>query len=348
MSDGFPFCRGAMAAIVFLAAAAASAAVSAGDRSGNDAGPISVELGNRLWLAANRYDNKVYENDTGNLGSRLRWSGVDSLSNETTLRITQVGSGAFLKAFAGLGVNRGGSLDDEDYATDFPTLEGPFTGKFLDTYAKGGRDRQLHGAVDIGFALPLPASSPVRISTFVGVFRQQQGLLSKGVRCNADEASNLLCGPPGKVVVPFDQKSIGFETTMQGVRTGIEASLEITKRLSLRTEAVWLRNGRFRLDDSHFLRAQTDSPNPDNNLGPVPNIVSRGKELSGLQLETEFSWAASERLAITAAARYWRFDSGRADTVFGARLPIPVETGETNERSRIAQYGMTIGVRYRF
>lgn len=301
---------------------------------------FSLEIGNRFWIGQMSYDMKLLENDTGNLSSRIRWSDVNTLSNETTFRITHEKSGIFLKGYGGLGANYDGSLDDEDYIYGYPTPDGPFTGKFLDSYLRGDRDTSFYGAIDLGVAAPLPQEWPLRLSGFVGGFAQKQSLLSKGVRCNADDAQNILCGPPGTVLVPFDQKSIGFETTMYGARAGLEAVFDVTDRLSWRNEAAYIFAGNFKLEDSHYLRTEE--------LGPAPNIISDGKGLDGFQLETELSWAVTEKFSVNAGARYWRFNSGEADTVFGAQLPQPIEQGGQHTENKIEQYGLTAGISYKF
>jgi hypothetical protein len=302
---------------------------------------FSLEIGNRFWIGQMSYDNKLFTNDTGLMDSRLRWSDVNTLSNETTFRITHEKSGAFLKGYGGLGANYDGSLDDEDYAYNVDTDYGPFSGKFLDTYARGDKDSSLYGAVDLGVAVPLPQQWPLHLSGFVGGFAQKQSLLSKGVRCNADDAQNLLCGPPGTVVAPFDQKSIGFETTFYGARVGLEAVFDVTDRLSWRNEAAYIFTGSFKLEDSHYLRTEE--------LGPTPNFVDEGNGLDGYQLETELSWALTEKFSLNAGARYWRFNSGEADTVVGPQLPHDQqERGLQHSENKIDQYGVTVGVSYKF
>jgi hypothetical protein len=324
-----------------------TASTLAQERAPGEAAGFSIEFGNRFWIGGTANDVKTIENDTGRVGSRLRWSGVDTVANETTLWITHERSGFFVKGYGGIGRNIGGALDDEDYIYDFPTPEGPVTGKFLDTYSKGDESTQVHGALDLGYALPLPRRWPLRLSAFAGGFTQRQDLLAKGVRCNADEARNILCGAPGTVLIPYDRNSIRHETTMRGARLGVEPVLALPGRLTLRTEAAWVFEGSFRTDDSHYLRV-AGSPDPDNNLGPTPNIVSDGDGLGGVQLEVELSWASTAHWRLTAGARYWRFHSGRAPTVFGARLPVPLESGEQHDRTRVEQYGLTLGVSYRF
>lgn len=327
----------------------AVSAAHAADPSAEGDGDFSLTIGNRFWVGGMSYDNKLISNGSGQLDSRLRWSDVQTLSNETTFRVTHQRSGIFLKGFAGIGLNRRGSLDDEDYAYNFQTLDAPpFTGKFFDTYSRGGGGSGLYGAVDLGIPLPLPKAWPVQVSGLVGGFAQRQSIIAKGTRCNPDDAQNLLCGPPGSVLVPFDRKSVGFATTLYGVRVGLEGVVRVSERLSWRNEAAYVFAGRFKLEDSHYLRV-SGSPDPDNNLGPTPNIVSDGNRLEGFQLETEVSWAFTSRLSVNASARYWRFDSGRAGTVFFAQLPADQqERGQQHDRNRIDQYGVTLGVTYRF
>jgi opacity protein-like surface antigen len=313
----------------------------AADKKAAGNSDFSFEIGNRFWIGEMSYDYKLLTNKTGLMDSRLRWSDVNTLSNETTFRITHQRSGAFLKGYAGLGANYDGSLDDEDYAYNYPTSDGPFTGKFLDTYVRGDRDTSFYGAVDLGIAVPLPHEWPLHVSGFVGGFAQKQSLQGKGVRCNSDEAQNLECGPPGTVPVPFDQKTIGFETTMYGARVGLEAVLDVTDRLSWRNEAAYIFAGSFKLEDSHYLRTEE--------LGPTPNVVDEGNGLDGFQLETELSWALTEKFSVNAGARYWRFNSGRADAVFGAQLrPGPLERGVQHSESKIDQYGVMAGISYKF
>lgn len=302
---------------------------------------FGFEIGNRFWIGQMSYDYKLFDKQPDFLGSRLRWSDVNTLSNETTFRITHKKSGVFLKGYGGLGANYDGSLDDEDYIDDYPTPDGPFTGKFLDTYARGDSDSSFYGAVDLGVAVPLPQQWPLYLSGFLGGFAQKQNLLSKGVRCNADEAQQIACqAPPGTVLIPFDQKSIGFETTIYGARAGLEAVLDITDRLSWRNEAAYIFTGSFKLEDSHYLRTEE--------LGPTPNFVDEGSGLDGYQFETEISWAFTESLSVNAGARYWRFNSGYAEAVAGAKLPPDKQLRENYSRSKIDQYGFTIGLAYRF
>lgn len=327
---------GAMSVLCLMLAPA-----NAADTKKTGKSDLSLEIGNRFWIGQMSYDYKLFDNKTGLMDSRLRWSDVNTLSNETTFRVTHQKSGLFLKGYAGLGANYGGSLDDEDYIYSYPTPDGPFTGKFMDTYSRGSRDTNFYGVVDLGIAVPLPQQWPLHLSGFVGGFAQKQSLLSKGVRCNADEANQIACqAPPGAVIVPFDQKSIGFETTMYGARAGLEAVLDISDQLTWRNEAAYVFAGNFKLEDSHYLRTEE--------LGPTPNFMDEGNGLDGYQLETELSWAFTGNWSVNAGARYWRLNSGKTDMVAGAQLPPDQRIRENYSRNKIDQYGVMFGLAYKF
>jgi hypothetical protein len=310
---------------------------------------ILFELGTRVWIGETAYDNQLYSFEPNTLDSRLRWQDVAGASSELTFLVEQKSTGLFLKGYGGLGANYGGSLDDEDYAYNVDTPLGPFTGKFFDTFLKGDTASNFYGALDIGAELPLPKSSPLQLSAFIGGFVQSHSMLSRGIRCNADEAQNLLCGEPGTVLAPFNMKSIGFESQIMGARLGVGGELDLTERLSWSNEFAYVFGGQFDLNDSHYLRTSVEAENPDNNLGPAPNIVSRSNKLRGIQLESHMKWAVNENWSLDLGARYWRFNSGKSDTVFGAQLPVADQTGDDQyTKNKIEQYGVMLGATYRF
>lgn len=337
---------------VGLALASVAAPAMADDRASLFDG-ARVEFGGRVWLSAPRLDNRLFD-PNGTPASRLLWDGGTSTSLETFFRFDLPETGLFVKGFVGGGLTRGGSLDDEDYAFNVPIPGGTFSGTFLDTYLKGAAKSFGYAVADVGLTVPLSADLPVRLGVFVGGVGSVDEFLGRGVRCNPDDAQNLLC-PLDAQVVPLDRDVIAHETRILGARIGVEAMIALPSDLFWRVEAAYVAGGSFALDDGHLLRTATPDPasapgDPanENALGPAPNIVSNSTELTGLMLESELTWRLADRWSVSAGARYWTFDSGSAPVTFGARLPPPFRDTTSTDNNRLERFGLFTSVSYRF
>ena len=311
---------------------------------------VRTEVGSRLWVSAPHLDNRLFDPD-GTPASRLVWDGSRSASAEAFFRFDFSQTGLFIKGFAGGGLSTGGSLDDEDYAFNFPLPGGgTFSGTFLDTYMEGAREPFGYAAADIGWTVPRFTSLPMSLGFFVGGFGSVDRFMGRGVRCNADDAQNLFC-PLGVQVVPLDTDVIAHETRILGARLGVETKVALNEVLDWRIEAAYLAAGTFKLDDSHLLRTQTPDPSGppnENALGPAPNIVSKSDTLTGVQLETELAWRFAPQWTASLGARYWHFDSGSAPVVFGARLPAEFQGRGSTDKNTLDRLGVFTGISYRF
>ena len=205
----------------------------------------------------------------------------------------------FSKGFIGGGGLNNGNLDDEDY----------YAGqvKFSDTFSKIRGSDLIYGTIDICQRFTL-ADGPTRVTLgpFAGFNFWQEMAEGYGARCNPDDIGGALCGPPGSFAVPFSTQVIENEANWASLRLGAELKVRLWDRLTLVGDAAVLPFAYVWNEDSHLLRSD---------LGPVPNIESRGTGW-GYQLEGAIKLDITPCWAIGAGVRYWYAEvDGKTDFI---------------------------------
>src|SRR5262249_61454359 len=128
---------------------------------------------------------------------------------------------------------------------------------------------------DVGWAYHVPEAG-VRFGGFVGYHYWHEGMTAFGLMCNADQVFNALCGPAGAAIVSSGTPVVTWDTTWHAIRVGADARIQVTDRWSISGEVAFVPYAWMTNDDSHLLR--TD-------LGPVPNVLTRGWRGMGSEAE---------------------------------------------------------------
>jgi hypothetical protein len=129
-----------------------------------------------------------------------------------------------------------------------------------------------------------------------------------GVLCNGDQLGNPFCGPAGAIVVPMSTPVITFDTTWHAIRVGGDAKFDINERWSVSGELAFVPYAWLSNDDSHLLR--TD-------LGPSPNIVTRGWRGMGAEAEAFINYKVLPNFEVGVGARYWGIFTQAGSVEFG-------------------------------
>jgi hypothetical protein len=109
-------------------------------------------------------------------------------------------------------------------------------------------------------------------------------------------------------VVPWSTPVDIFETTWQGIRIGADARIQVYDRWSISGEIAWVPYAWLSNDDSHLLR--TD-------LGPVPNILTRGWRGMGGEVEAFVNYQVLPHFEVGVGARYWGLFTQSGTVEFG-------------------------------
>jgi hypothetical protein len=263
--------------------------------------PFVFEAGARYWysIGQNRFafTNNIFP--FGNPTSTLDWDRMQGHSGEGFARVDHLPTGLFVKGLIGGGVLKGGDMDDLDFLIDQIN--------FSNTTSAVDGNTMRYAMIDFGWAYHVPQAG-VRIGGFVGYHYWRESMTGFGVLCNADQVSNFFCGPAGAIVVATSTPVITFDTTWQGIRVGGEAKFDINDRWSVSGEIAvipyaWLSN-----DDSHLLR--TD-------LGPSPNIITRGWRGMGAEAEAFVNYKFLPNFEVGVGARYWGIFTQAGSVEFG-------------------------------
>jgi hypothetical protein len=236
----------------------------------------------------------------------------------------------FWKGYVGGGKISGGSLDDEDY----------FVGqvKFSDTYSEQRGGRLSYFSTDVGVIFYDSTKRPsglkdamvdprgIRLGAFVGYHHWDEKVHAFGIRCNPDDLGGVvLCGPPGSVPVPFTTNVISNKVEWNSLRIGLSGEAQLTNRLKIYGEAVWIPYARMENADSHHLRAD---------LGPTPNILHNGHG-NGVMLEGILSYDVTSNFSVGIGARYWHIEAD-GSVVFG---PSTINTTAPLNKLESERYG---------
>lgn len=268
--------------------------------------PFVFEAGARYWysIGQNRF---AFANKTdlffgiplGNPTSTLDWDRMQGHSGELFARVDHRPTGLFAKGLIGGGVIKGGDMDDLDFLiTQF---------NFSNTTSAIGGNNLSYAMIDVGYAYEVPEAG-VKFGAFVGYHYWHENMTAFGLVCNADQISNLLCGPAGAVVVPFDTPVITWDTTWHAIRAGGEARLQIYDNWSISGEIAFVPYAWMTNEDSHLLR--TD-------LGPVPNIITHGWRGMGAEAEAFLNYQVLPHFEVGAGVRYWGIFTQAGSVEFG-------------------------------
>ncbi len=268
--------------------------------------PFAFEVGTRYWYSTgqNRF---AFANKTdlffgvplGNPTSTLDWDRMQGHSGEIFGRVDHRPTGLFAKGLIGGGVSKGGDMDDLDFV--ITQLN------FSNTTSAVGDATLRYAMIDVGYAYEVPEAG-VKFGAFVGYHYWHENMSAFGLICNADQVSNIFCGPAGAAVVPFDTRVITWDTTWHAIRVGGEARLQLYDRWSISAEAAFVPYAWMTNEDSHLLR--TD-------LGPSPNIITHGWRGMGGEAEAFLNYRVLPHFEIGAGVRYWGIFTQAGSVAFG-------------------------------
>jgi hypothetical protein len=268
--------------------------------------PFVFEGGARYWysIGQNRYAfaNKselFFGIPLGNPTSTLDWDRMQGHSGEGFFRVDHLPTGLFAKGLIGGGVIKGGDMDDLDFLITQIN--------FSNTTSTVGNASLRYAMFDVGYAYDVPEAG-VKFGGFVGYHYWHESMTAFGVMCNADQVANLLCGPAGSTLVPFDTAAVTFDTTWHAIRVGADARVQINDRWSISGEVAFVPYAWLSNDDSHLLRAD---------LGPVPNTLTRGWRGMGAETEAFVNYKVLPNFELGVGARYWGLFTQAGTVQFG-------------------------------
>jgi hypothetical protein len=263
--------------------------------------PFVFEGGARYWysIGQNRFafTNNIFP--FGNPTSTLDWDRMQGHSGEGFARVDHLPTGLFAKGLIGGGVLKGGDMDDLDFLIDQIN--------FSNTTSAVDGNTMRYAMIDLGWAYHVPQAG-VRLGGFVGYHYWRESMTAFGVLCNGDQLGNPFCGPAGAIVVPMSTPVITFDTTWHAIRVGGDAKFDINERWSVSGEIAFIPYAWLSNDDSHLLR--TD-------LGPSPNIVTRGWRGMGGEAEAFLNYRVLPNFEVGVGARYWGIFTQAGSVAFG-------------------------------
>jgi len=275
-----------------------------------------LEGGARYWYAPGRFQK--------DLGSTTEPTQADILNSRLTYKATadagelfgrvEAPFNVFLKGFAGLGSQRGGQLNDEDWVlfsgtvAYSNTVSGPVSGDIG------------YGTIDLGY--DVFRAPGYKLGAFVGYNYYQDSKRAFGCTQIANAFSDCVPAIPNSIL------AITENDAWQSLRVGLNGQVMVTDRLKLEADAAYLPYSRFDGTDDHVLR---------NLISPEWGI---GR---GVQLEGIFSYLVTEQLSLGIGARYWAmWTTQDASTAFGG-TPCPCQT----QPARAERYGVFLQASYK-
>jgi len=262
--------------------------------------PFVFEVGTRYWysIGQNRFafTNNIFP--FGNPTSTLDWDRMQGHSGELFGRIDHRPTGLFLKGLIGGGVLTGGDMDDLDFF-----IAGL---NFSNTTSSVGDANLRYAMIDLGYAYDVPEAG-VKFGGFVGYHYWHESMTAFGIICNGDNFGNQVC-PAGAALVDSGTPVVTWDTTWHAIRVGGEARLQIFDRLSLSGEVAFVPYAWLSNDDSHLLR--TD-------LGPVPNVLTKGWRGMGAEAEAFLNYQVLPNFEVGAGVRYWGLFTQAGSVEFG-------------------------------
>jgi hypothetical protein len=264
--------------------------------------PFAFEAGTRYWysIGQNRFafTNNMFP--FGNPTSTLDWDRMQGHSGELFARVDHLPTGLFAKGLIGGGVLKGGDMDDLDFF-----IAGL---NFSNTTSKVDGNNMRYAMIDLGYSFNVPEAG-IRYGGFVGYHYWRENMTAFGILCNADQFGNqVICTSPGAVVVPFGTPVVAFDTTWHALRIGADVRVQVWDRVSISAEAAFVPYAWLSNDDSHFLRSD---------LGPTPNVVTRGWRGMGGEVEAFVNYQVLPHFQLGVGARYWGIYTQAGNVNFG-------------------------------
>ena len=262
------------------------------------------ELGVRYWYSSatstRSHNAQGQFPKLGNPTSVLNYEDLKAHALELHGR-KNLGNGAFIKGYVGLGDIKSGSFDDEDFdAGQVKTQDTTST-------VKGNYLR--YATLDFGSEVWRFRNGSVGL--FVGYQYWRERLDAYGV---------VFTVPPDGRTEGDSVNAVTNDTTWQSLRVGFTGMAQFERRTRLVVEGAFVPYAQVRDEDSHWLRV--NPPNPRDFLGPAPNIHIDGTGY-GFQLEAELRHEVQRDWDVGAGLRYWwlRANDGTR-TALGSSVPL--------------------------
>ncbi len=273
----------------------------------------AYELGARYFVSGGKYQKNLYDPFvTSQLNSRLTYSGETGHAGEIFGRANSA-AGFFIKGYAGLGVQVGGNLQDED----FPPAIVPYSSTNSQM-----RDGELgYLSADVGHRLF--GTSRQQVGAFVGYHYLYEKY--NGFGCVQTAGNPAVCVPS----IDSSVKVLSETARWHSLRLGLVGDMMLTDRLKLTAEGAVVPYTWLDAYDNHWLR-------------PTINPLAETGHGYGFQVEALLSYQLTDAWSVGAGGRYWYLKTTSAQTQFpGVGAPSPMQF--TSER-----WGAFIQSSYKF
>lgn len=258
---------------------------------------ITVTLGERVGFSVGGSRLNLYDVSGKVLLSRLTYHNPTAVTGEVYGRVDD-SSGVFIKGFAGIGRQSGGTLQDED----FP----PTTSPYSSTNSPQQYGRVGYATIDAGY---YAVGGPwYRLGGLAGFNYLEDGFNAYG--CTETAANPLVCSPPG--IVSPSNLTISDDNIWRSARLGLVGKAILPAGFTVEAEAAWLPITFFNGKNDHWLRMPTDF------LGPIPET---GIGHNGFQVEGQVDYTLARNFDIGVGARYWSLNA-RGHMLFGDATPL--------------------------
>ena len=265
----------------------ASNGVSLGGPLPDPTSEILGEVGVRAGMSTSTARTKLYDATGATLLSQLTYRDPSAATAEFYARLDHPSSGLFIKGFAGIGKETGGSLQDQD----FPPGVSPYSS----TNSSLADGRVGYASVDLGYYLM--GGGWYKLGAFAGYHYLDERFNAFG--CTQTAGNPDICAP-GPTQVSSANLGISDEGQWNSVRLGLAAQLALPAGFSIRAEAAWLPYMSFSGGDDHWLREPVDFS------GTIPET---GAGSNGYQLEGELDYALSHDFTVGVGGRYWSMNA---------------------------------------
>ncbi|MCW5687861.1 MAG: porin family protein [Pseudolabrys sp.] len=258
-----------------------------------------MEAGIRYFYSNGKSQKDLYDQNPGQVNSRLIYGGLLAHSGEAFVRLDH-DSHVFIKGALGLGSITDGSLYDED----MPPVTSPYSNTISDV-----RDSSMrYGSLDIGYNVLDGAAGSFGPYAGYRYFFQS----ARGFGCG-QAAQGGICAPGGGIE-PANVVLTETET-WRGAAIGVNSRMNLAPRWRMEVDAAYLPYVDRAGVDNHWARADIN-PSPGDGRG------------WGAQVEALLSYAVTPRFSVGVGARYWYFTTLEATTPFpgGGNAPIKYAT----------------------
>ncbi|MGO8800215.1 MAG: outer membrane beta-barrel protein [Roseiarcus sp.] len=250
-------------------------------------GEVLGEVGVRAGMSTSTARTKLYDTTGATLLSQLTYRDPSAATGEFYARLDHPSSGLFIKGFAGIGRETGGTLQDED----FP----PGTTPYSSTNSSLADGRVGYASADLGYYLM--GGGWYKLGAFAGYHYLDERFNAFG--CTQTAGNPNICAP-GPAAVSSANLAISDEGQWNSVRLGLAGQLTLPAGFSVRAEAAWLPYMSFSGGDDHWLREPVDFS------GTIPES---GSGSNGYQLEGELDYALSRDFTVGVGGRYWSMNA---------------------------------------